>query len=752
MPYSFVFSGMKETGSKRGKKAAPAEEEKKDAVERIFPLQFIKGIGPARAAAMAEQGVITLRDLLLFAPRGYLDRRTVLPLRQIRLLLGSEEGTPDQVTAIVEVKRMQLFETGKGRKRLVMRVFDATGEANLVFFQGAQWFIKAFQPGDILAVSGPPELFSGTLQWTHPEMERIDRDEERLIHSGRIIPQYREGAKMKSVGLTSRSMRTLIESVFDQYAGDELKETLPEDMLGAYDLMGLADAVRQIHFPASEESLDRARRRMKFEELFYFELGLAVTKQIVRTQDPGIAFDTKSTLARQLIAKLGFELTGAQKRTLKEILDDMGTPNAMNRLLQGDVGSGKTIVALLAMLVAVENGYQCAFMVPTEILAEQHLQTLKRLLEGLPVSVTLLVGGLKKKMREEILFAMRNNQVNIVVGTHALFQDEVEYANLGLVVIDEQHRFGVEQRASLRNKGRRPDTLIMTATPIPRTLTMTLYGDLDVSVIDELPANRKPVRTAVRFESKIDAVWEFVRSEVNEGRQGYVVYPLVEKSEKLELKSAVEHFEFLKEAVFPDLRLGLLHGQMFWYEKEDAMRDFLARKVDVLIATTVIEVGIDVPNASVMVIENADRFGLSQLHQLRGRVGRGNDQSYCVLMTKDHFRYHLMPGMTQNEARKERKAVIRRLQAMVDTNDGFRISEIDLELRGPGDLVGTRQSGLPDFKYANLVEDGSIIMEAREAAFAVVEEDPDLSLPKHATIQEGYAAAVRRAMQYADVG
>ncbi len=743
---------MKETGSKRGKKAAPAEEEKKDAVERIFPLQFIKGIGPARAAALAEQGVITLRDLLLFAPRGYLDRRTVLPLRQIRLLLGSEEGTPDQVTAIVEVKRMQLFETGKGRKRLVMRVFDATGEANLVFFQGAQWFIKAFQPGDILAVSGPPELFSGTLQWTHPEMERIDRDEERLIHSGRIIPQYREGAKMKSVGLTSRSMRTLIESVFDQYAADELKETLPEEMLAAYKLMGLADAVRQIHFPASEESLDRARHRMKFEELFYFELGLAVTKQIVRTQDPGIAFDTRSTLARQLIAKLGFELTGAQKRTLKEILDDMATPNAMNRLLQGDVGSGKTIVALLAMLVAVENGYQCAFMVPTEILAEQHLQTLKRLLEGLPVTVTLLVGGLKKKMREEILFAMRNNGVNIVVGTHALFQDDVEYANLGLVVIDEQHRFGVEQRASLRNKGRRPDTLIMTATPIPRTLTMTLYGDLDVSVIDELPANRKPVRTAVRFESKIDAVWEFVRSEVNEGRQGYVVYPLVEKSEKLELKSAVEHFEFLKEAVFPDLRLGLLHGQMFWYEKEDAMRDFLARKVDVLIATTVIEVGIDVPNASVMVIENADRFGLSQLHQLRGRVGRGNDQSYCVLMTKDHFRYHLTPGMTQNEARKERKAVIRRLQAMVDTTDGFRISEIDLELRGPGDLVGTRQSGLPEFKYANLVEDGTIIMEAREAAFAVVEEDPDLSLPKHATIQEGYAAAVRRAMQYADVG
>ncbi len=741
---------MKEQATKKGK--GKVAEEKKEAVERVFPLQFVKGIGPARGAALAELGVLTVRDLLLFAPRGYLDRRTVLPLRQIRLLLAGEDGTPDQVTAIVEVKRLQLFETGKGRKRLVIRVFDATGEANLVFFQGAQWFIKAYQPGEILAVSGPPEIFGGTLQWTHPELERIDRDEERLIHSGRIIPQYREGSRMKSVGLTSRSMRSLIENIFELYVEQELKETLPDEILGAYNLMPFADAVRQVHFPDTEDSLDRARYRMKFEELFYFELGLAVTKQIVRTQEPGIAFDTKSTIARQLLEKLGFELTGAQKRTLKEILDDMGMAHAMNRLLQGDVGSGKTIVALLAMLVAVENGYQCAFMVPTEILAEQHLQTLKRLLEGLPVTVTLLVGGLKKKMRGEILYAIRNNEVNIVVGTHALFQDEVEYANLGLVVIDEQHRFGVEQRASLRNKGRRPDTLIMTATPIPRTLTMTLYGDLDVSVIDELPANRKPVRTAVRFETNIDGVWEFLRSEVKSGRQGYVVYPLVEKSEKLELKSAVEHFEFLASQVFPDLRLGLLHGQMFWYEKEDVMRDFLARNIDVLIATTVIEVGIDVPNASVMVIENAERFGLSQLHQLRGRVGRGNDQSYCVLMTKDHFRYHLMPGMTQNEARKERKSVIRRLQAMVDTSDGFRISEIDLELRGPGDLVGTRQSGLPEFKYADLVADGPIIVQAREAAFAVVEEDPDLSLAKHSTILAGYTAALNRAMLYADVG
>jgi len=721
-------------------------------VNSILPLQYVKGIGSARAAALAELGVISIRDLLLFAPRGYLDRRTVLPLRQIKVLLGGEDGIPDQVTAIVEVKRMQMFETGKGRKRLVMRVSDATGEASLVFFQGAQWFIKAFQPADLLAISGAPEIFGGTLQWTHPEMERLERDEEKLIHSGRIIPQYREGAKMKSAGLTSRTMRTLIEHAFAQYADEELVETLSDDIRERYALMPLRDAVRQIHFPESEESLDRARHRMKFEELFFFELGLALRKEIVRTQEPGIAFDTKSSYARALLEKLGFALTGAQKRTLREILEDMAEPRAMNRLLQGDVGSGKTIVGLLAMLVAVENGYQCAFMAPTEILAEQHTQTLKRLLEGLPIVVTQLIGGQKKRMREEILRTIRMGEAHVVVGTHALFQEEVEYGNLGLVVIDEQHRFGVEQRASLRNKGRRPDTLIMTATPIPRTLTMTLYGDLDVSVIDELPANRKPIRTAVRFETQLDGVWEFVRSEVREGRQAYVVYPLVEKSEKLEAKSAVEHYEFLHEAVFPDLKLGLLHGQMFWYEKEEAMRDFLERKIDVLIATTVIEVGIDVPNASVMVIENAERFGLSQLHQLRGRVGRGNDQSYCILLTKDHFRYHLRPGLSQNEARKERKAVIRRLQAMVETTDGFRISEIDLELRGPGDLVGTRQSGLPEFKHANIITDGPIVVEAREAAFDLIERDPDLSGPAHAMIREVFAAAARRSMQYVDVG
>jgi ATP-dependent DNA helicase RecG len=730
-------------GSAGGRMTSAADE---------LALQWIKGIGPARAAALAELGIRSVRDLLMTAPRAYLDRRTVLPLRTTKLMLAGEDGLPSQVTVVVEVKRMAVHEMRNGRKRLVIRVMDDTGEGELVFFQGVQYFIRAHQPGDLLAVSGSPELFNGTLQWTHPELERLDRDEIHLIHGGRIIPQYRQTAKMKSAGLTSRTLRQLMETVLAAYGAEELTETLSDEIMRELDLIALADAVRELHFPQSEESLQRAKRRMKFEELFFFELGLAVRKEITRSKETGIAFDIHSARARKLLDGLGFELTAAQRRALKEILLDMSSPSAMNRLLQGDVGSGKTIVALLAMLAVVDNGYQCALMVPTEILAEQHTATLRRLLEGLDVNVVQLLGGQKKKVREEVLHEIRTSKADIVVGTHALFQEDVEYGNLGMVVIDEQHRFGVEQRAQLRNKGARPDTLIMTATPIPRTLTMTLYGDLDVSVIDELPKNRKPVRTAVRFENQIPGVWEFVRREVAGGGQAYIVYPLVEKSEKLELKSAVEHYDFLREHVFPDLRLGLLHGQMFWYEKEDVMRDFLARRIDVLVATTVIEVGIDVPNASVMVIENAERFGLSQLHQLRGRVGRGNEQSYCVLLTKDHYRYHMRRGQSQNEARQERNATIRRLTAMEQTNDGFRISEIDLELRGPGDVVGTRQSGLPDFQHANLVTDGPVVAQARLAAFGVIEEDPDLVLPKNRPIREAFVVAKRRSMRFADVG
>lgn len=723
-----------------------------DPVSHATPLQYVKGIGPARAAALAEEGVHSVRDLLLYTPRTYLDRRTVLSIRETRMRLADEAELPDEVTALVEIRRIDIPVSRGGRKRLVMRVADETGVANLVFFQGVKYFSLTYQAGDLLAISGPPELFNGALQWTHPEMEKMEQEEQDLIHSGRIIPQYRETQKMKSAGLTSRSMRRLMETVFRTYADELLEETLNDELMKEHDLMPLRKAVENLHFPSDETALERARYRMKFEELFYFELGLAFRKDAVKQERQGIAFDVASDLARSLLDKLPFALTDAQKRSLKEILDDMAKGEPMNRLLQGDVGSGKTIVSLLAMLVAVDNGYQCAMMAPTEILAEQHTATLQRVLEGMPVKIEQLVGGLKKRVRENLLYDVRNNNVNILVGTHALFQTDVEFANLGMLVIDEQHRFGVKQRAALMEKGTMPDTLIMSATPIPRTLTMTLYGDLDVSIIDQLPANRKPIRTAIRFESQVDQVWEFVRSEVQRGGQVYIVYPLVEKSEKLELKSAVEHYEFHKEQNFPDLRLGLLHGQMFWYEKEEMMRDFLDKKIDVLIATTVIEVGIDVPNASVMVIENAERFGLSQLHQLRGRVGRGNDQSYCILVTQDHFRYQMRRGMSQTEQRSERKASIRRLQAMTETTDGFRISEIDLELRGPGDMVGTRQSGMPEFDHVNLITDGPIIAVAREAAFGLVADDPKLERPENETIHRTWLTIMKRQLKYAEVG
>ena len=719
---------------------------------KAFPLQYVKGIGPARATALAESGIQTLRDLLLYTPRAYLDRRTVLPLRQVRLMLGGEEGLPDEVTVIVEVKRMMAPITRTGRKRLVIRVADPTGEANLVFFQGVNYFTQAYQPGEMLAVSGPPEIFGGTVQWTHPELEKMEESEAAMIHSGRIIPLYREPQKMKSAGLSSRSLRGLIERVFESNGAEELTETLPESLLQEHDLLPLFDAVRQLHFPDSEEMLEKAKRRMKFDELFYFELSLALRKENLHVQRKGNVIDKKSERAEQLLKMLPFTLTGAQKKVLQEILADMAAESPMNRLLQGDVGSGKTVVAVLAMLVAIDNGYQCVMMAPTEILAEQHLTTVRRLTEALGLRVELLVGGVKKKAREVILEGLRNGEVNIVLGTHALFQGGVLFDKLGLVVIDEQHRFGVKQRAELMAKGNAPDTLIMSATPIPRTLTMTLYGDLDVSVIDELPADRKPIRTAIRFETGIDIVWEFVRSEATEGRQTYIVYPLVEKSEKLELKSAVEHYDYLQTQVFPDLKVGLLHGQMFWYEKEEVMQDFLAKKIDILVATTVIEVGIDVPNATTMVVENAERFGLSQLHQLRGRVGRGADQSYCILMTKDHFRYQMRRGMTQNEQRKERNVAIRRLQAMVETTDGFRISEIDMELRGPGDIVGTRQSGLPDFRHVNLLTDAELIAEARVAAFTLVDADRELKSSANEMIRRRLEELGGVILTYADVG
>lgn len=729
----------------------PTMHDPTSGTDRETALQFLKGIGPKRAAALAEEGITTIRDLFLLTPRRYLDRRTVLPLNRIRLELLGEEGLPDQVTAVVSIVRMTMPVSQKGRKRLVIRVRDRSAEADLVFFRGVQYFSRTWKPGDTIAISGVPELFGGGLQWTHPEVEPVSDDDSEQIHTGRIVPIYPQTAGLKKVGLSSRVLRRTIENLFTEHSESELVETLPTKLRARYGFTGVVETVRTLHFPDSESALAEAVERMKYEELLALQLRLARRRVDLRGVRQKRMLVDESPSARALVDRLPFDLTGAQRRVLDEILADMRSPYPMNRLLQGDVGSGKTVVALLAMLVAVDSRLQAALMAPTEILAEQHFRTIGRLLEGTGVTCDLLVGGLKAAARRDLSERLESGELDILVGTHALFQKGVEFKELGLVVIDEQHRFGVKQRAELMKKGEIPDTLIMSATPIPRTLTMTLYGDLDVSVIDELPSNRKPIVTAVRFESEIDRVWDFVRREVASGRQAYVVYPLVDESEALDLKAAEERFELHSEETFRGSSVGLLHGQMLWYEKEDVMTSFLNREIDVLVSTTVIEVGIDVPNATVMVIENAERFGLSQLHQLRGRVGRGSDQSYCILITQDHYRYQLRKGQSQNDQRRERAASIRRLEAMVETSDGFRISEIDLQLRGPGDTVGTRQSGLPDLRYANIIADVEIMTRARSDAMRIIDADPDLKGEDVVELRT-LLRSNRRSVSFGDVG
>ncbi len=735
-------------------------------------LQYVRGVGPRRAEALAAAGLLFPSDLLHFYPRAYIDRSTVSSLRALRDQLKQADSAGDlfagevalssEIMIVAWVRSVRDHTFGKNRTMVVVTLDDGSGTTGeMIFWNQAQYFKKLFQPDQFVAVSGRPELNGSRVQFHHPDIDRIDPEDEELLRAGKILPKYTLSQKMRDAGLNMRLMRQLVGSVLEREL-PEVQETLPEQMLAHFHFPGRQDAVRQLHFPDSAEALKQARNRMKFEELFFFEMLLAMRHHGVKTEDHAIAFNPASVHARAMVDKLPFRLTGAQKRVVREIVTDMGSEAPMNRLLQGDVGSGKTIVALLSMLVAIDNDCQCVLMAPTEILAEQHFHTLTELLKDTDIKVVQLVGGQKSRARRELLETIAAGHAHIIVGTHAVFQSTVQYRNLGLVVIDEQHRFGVLQRAALRERatasfkggdrdpGREvtPHILVMSATPIPRTLSLTLYGDLDVSIIDELPSNRKQIVTKVVFESQLASVHDFIREQVQLGRQAYIVYPLVEKSEKIELKSAVEHYEFLSTEVFPELSLGLLHGQMFWYEKEDAMRDFKAQKYHILVATTVVEVGIDVPNASVMLIENAERFGLSQLHQLRGRVGRGSEQSYCLLATKDHFRYQLSK---REQQAGERNATIQRLKTMQETTDGFKIAEVDLELRGPGDVLGTRQSGLPEFVFANLVTDGAWIACARDEAFALVAADPQLRRPEHEVLRREFLRRYREDFGYLDV-
>ncbi len=720
-------------------------------------LQYVKGIGPKRAAALKEIGIDSIPKLLYYLPRDYLDRSRITKIKDLSKLV--EAG--NEVTVIGTVFRQLVKRTRRGKQMFYLTLKDETGYLTCIFFAGVQWYQDAFETGEVLAVSSVPELDKlNRPQFIHPEFDRLKaKDEEdetdwnSLLHTGAIIPKYRSSEDLRQVGLDNRGFRRIIRNAIRDNLASVI-EHQPREILDRRSLMDIHSTLRQIHFPKSYDDRDAALQRLKFDELFFFQLLMAYRRRELKGELKGISFNVKSTLARTLLSSLPFELTNAQTRVIREITDDMKQSTPMNRLLQGDVGSGKTIVALFAMLVAVDNGFQCALMAPTEILAEQHFFTLKEFLGKLSVNIRLLVGGQKKKLREDILEDIRRGSAQIIIGTHALIQEHVDFANLGLIVVDEQHRFGVAQRALLRQKGKEnPDVLVMTATPIPRTLSLTLYGDLDVSVIDELPKGRKLVKTAVRTEKEKAKVFHFVQEEVRRGRQAYIVYPLIEESEKVDLKAAMAEFKKLSEHDFLEFRLGLMHGRLAPEEKDSLMHRFKSGEIQILVATTVIEVGIDIPNASIMIVENAERFGLSQLHQLRGRVGRGAEQSYCILLTDDLAERRTVQLATNRaEAIKQNSDIKKRLQTMVQTNDGFKIAEVDLELRGPGDFFGTRQSGLPAFQVADIVHDTEILLHARQEAFDLVKRDPQLRLPQHEQIRKQFEHVYKDLLAYVRIG
>ena len=662
-------------------------------------IKYLQGVGPQRAALLSKElNIASLHDLLYYFPYKYVDRSRLYYIHEI-------DGNMPYIQLKGEILSFETIGEGRNR-RLVAHFSDGTGVVDLVWFQGIKYLMGRYKVHEEYIVFGKPTVFNGRINVAHPDIEQA---KDLTLSSMGLQPYYNTTEKMKRSGLNSHAMEKLVKNAF-ALLQFPLPETIAPKIIEKHNLMSLDEAIRQIHFPQNPELLRKAQYRLKFEELFYIQLNILRYAKDRQKKFRGLYFERVGETFNTFYSRnLPFQLTNAQKRVIKEIRKDMGSGRQMNRLLQGDVGSGKTLVALMSMLIALDNGYQACLMAPTEILAAQHYETIVNLLFGMNVRVELLTGSIKGKKREQILKSLLTGETQILIGTHAVLEDTVNFSSLGMVVIDEQHRFGVAQRAKLWNKNATPPhVLVMTATPIPRTLAMTLYGDLDVSVIDELPPGRKPIQTIHQFDNRRNSLYAGIRKQISEGRQVYIVYPLIKESEKIDIKNLEDGYAHVCEE-FPDCKVSKVHGQMKPAEKDEEMQRFVNGETQILVATTVIEVGVNVPNASVMVIENAERFGLSQLHQLRGRVGRGADQSYCILVTN----YKL-----SEETRK-------RLEIMVQTNDGFEIAEADLKLRGPGDLEGTQQSGVAfDLKIADIARDGQLLQYVREVALEIIEQDP----------------------------
>ena len=689
-------------------------------------IKYLPGVGPQRASVLEKElGIRSLHDLLYYFPYKYIDRSRLYYVHEI-------DGNMPYIQLRGQI--LSFEEAGEGyRKRLVAHFSDGTGVVDLVWFQGQKFVTNKYKLRTPYIVFGKPTVFGGRVNIAHPD---IDPADELVLSNMGLQPYYNTTERMKRGSLNSRAIEKLVANLCDSIK-EPIPETLPDYIIEKNHLVSLTEALMNIHFPRTPEDLRKAQFRLKFEELFFVQLNILRYMKDRQQRYQGFVFSKVGEVFNTFYSQnLPFELTGAQKRVIKEIRKDMGCGRQMNRLLQGDVGSGKTLVALMSMLIALDNGFQACMMAPTEILAAQHYETIARMLHGMEVRVELLTGSIKGKRRTEILEGVLTGQVHILIGTHAVLEDAVTFARLGMAVIDEQHRFGVAQRAKLWQKNSTPPhVLVMTATPIPRTLAMTLYGDLDVSIIDELPPGRKPIRTVHQFDNRRASLYSDIRRQIQEGRQIYIVYPLIKESEKMDLKNLEDGYQTICE-VFPEYKVCKVHGQMKPAEKDAEMQRFVTGETQIMVATTVIEVGVNVPNASVMVIENAERFGLSQLHQLRGRVGRGADQSYCILVT----------GYKLSEDTRKR------IDIMVQTNDGFEIAEADLKLRGPGDLEGTQQSGVAfDLRIANITRDAQLLQYVRDIARRVVEEDPDGSAPHHAMMWARLRQMRKTSVNWSDI-